>query len=70
MEILQQGMVVMPAVLSSQDGLAQDLLLSIAILFVGTEFEQQTRLVITSSRMLDVMLDACLSIHNGLVLEL
>lgn len=70
MGILQQGMVVMPAVLLSQDGLAQDLLLSIAILFVGTEFEQQTRLVITSSRMLDVMLDACLSIHNGLVLEL
>lgn len=63
-------MVVMPTVLLSQDGLVQDLLLSIVILSAEMESGQQTRLVITSSRTLDVMLDACLSILNGLVLEL
>ena len=70
MEILQLGMVVMPAVMLNRAGLAQDLLLSTVIQSAETELEQQMKLVITSSQTLDVMLDACLSIHNGLVLEL
>lgn len=60
----------MPAVMLNRAGLAQDLLLSTVIQSAETELEQQMKLVITSSQTLDVMLDACLSIHNGLVLEL